>query len=70
MSDEVYRGAEVDTEISPTFWRMYDRALVASGLSKAFALPGLRIDHRFRVTERTSHAIRVRWQEITEEKKS
>ena len=34
------------------------------------ALPGLRIDHRFRVTEKTSHAIRVRWQEITEEKKS
>ena len=43
LSDEVYRGAEVDTEISPTFWGMYDRALVASGLSKAFALPGLRI---------------------------
>ncbi len=43
LSDEVYRGAEIAPEISPTFWGMYDRALVVSGLSKAFALPGLRI---------------------------
>jgi aspartate/methionine/tyrosine aminotransferase len=43
LSDEVYRGAEVAPEISPTFWGMYERTLVASGLSKAFALPGLRI---------------------------
>ena len=34
------------------------------------ALPGLRIDQRFRVTEKTSHVIRVRWEEISSEKKS
>ena len=28
------------------------------------ALPGLRIDHRFRITERTIHAVRVRWEEM------
>jgi aspartate/methionine/tyrosine aminotransferase len=43
LSDEIYRGAEIGKERSPTFWGMYDRALVVSGLSKAFALPGLRI---------------------------
>jgi hypothetical protein len=44
VSDEIYRGAEVDTnEASPTFWERYDKVVVTSGLSKAFALPGLRI---------------------------
>lgn len=33
------------------------------------ALPGLRIDHRFRITERTSHLIRVRWEEMKSEEK-
>lgn len=28
------------------------------------ALPGLRIDHRYRITENTSRAIRVRWEEM------
>jgi aspartate/methionine/tyrosine aminotransferase len=42
LSDEVYRGAELDGDLSPTFWDRYDRTLVVGGLSKAFALPGLR----------------------------
>ncbi len=33
------------------------------------ALPGLRIDHRFRVTEKTTHAIRVSWEEMEREGK-
>jgi aspartate/methionine/tyrosine aminotransferase len=42
--DEIYRGAEVDTDvITPTFWGRYDKVVVTSGLSKAFGLPGLRI---------------------------
>ena len=42
VADEVYRGAEVRGETSPTFWGRYDRVLVTAGLSKAFGLPGLR----------------------------
>lgn len=42
--DEIYRGAEVDTDAtSPTFWGRYDKVVVTSGLSKAFAMPGLRV---------------------------
>jgi aspartate/methionine/tyrosine aminotransferase len=44
ISDEIYRGAELDAdEASPTFWGRYDKVIVTSGLSKAFGLPGLRI---------------------------
>ncbi|UCC39344.1 MAG: aminotransferase class I/II-fold pyridoxal phosphate-dependent enzyme [Candidatus Aminicenantes bacterium] len=42
-SDEVYKGAELDGEETPTFWGLYDKVLVSCGLSKAYALPGLRI---------------------------
>ena len=44
VADEIYRGAEVDTDVAtPTFWGRYDRAIVTSGLSKAFGMPGLRL---------------------------
>jgi aspartate/methionine/tyrosine aminotransferase len=43
LADEIYRGAEVNGPISPTFWGRYDKLLLTSGLSKAFGLPGLRI---------------------------
>ena len=43
VSDEIYRGAELDGIETATIWGRYDRAIVTSGLSKAFALPGLRI---------------------------
>ena len=44
VSDEIYRGAEVDSDVaSPTFWGRYDKVIVTSGLSKAFAMPGLRV---------------------------
>jgi aspartate/methionine/tyrosine aminotransferase len=43
IADEIYRGAEVEGETSPTFWGRYDKLVVTSGLSKAFALPGLRL---------------------------
>ncbi len=44
VSDEVYRGAEVEGNVpSPTFWGRYSRVVVTAGLSKAFGLPGLRI---------------------------
>src|SRR3954447_16238591 len=44
VADEIYRGAEVDTDVaSPTFWGRHDRVVVTSGLSKAFGMPGLRV---------------------------
>ena len=43
LSDEVYRGAELDGHESASIWGRYDRAIVTSGLSKAYGLPGLRI---------------------------
>ena len=43
LSDEIYRGAELDGVETPTMWGRYERVIVTSGLSKAYALPGLRI---------------------------
>jgi aspartate/methionine/tyrosine aminotransferase len=44
VADEIYRGAELDGQATtPTFWGRYDRVVVTSGLSKAFAMPGLRV---------------------------
>lgn len=42
-ADEVYRGAELNGKESLSFRGMYDKVMVTSGLSKAYALPGLRI---------------------------
>jgi aspartate/methionine/tyrosine aminotransferase len=43
LSDEIYRGAELDGVETPSMWGRYDRVIVTSGLSKAYGLPGLRI---------------------------
>jgi hypothetical protein len=43
LSDEVYRGAELDGVESATAWGRYERVVVTGGLSKAYGLPGLRI---------------------------
>jgi len=43
LSDEIYRGAELDGVETATVWGRTERALVTSGLSKAYGLPGLRI---------------------------
>ena len=43
LSDEIYRGAERDGRETPTLWGRSDRAIVTSGLAKAYGLPGLRI---------------------------
>jgi len=43
VSDEIYRGAEVDgDEASPSFWGRTERVVITSGMSKAFGMPGLR----------------------------
>lgn len=43
LADEVYLGAEIERERTPSFWGMSDRVIVASGLSKAYGIPGVRI---------------------------
>jgi aspartate/methionine/tyrosine aminotransferase len=44
LDDEIYRGAERDADDTPSVWDCgYRRAIVTSGLSKAYGLPGLRI---------------------------
>ena len=43
LSDEIYRGSELDGTECPSFLEIYERAIVCSGLSKALAHPGLRI---------------------------
>ncbi len=43
LSDEIYRGAELDGVETPSMWGRHPRVIVTSGLSKAYGLPGLRI---------------------------
>lgn len=43
VSDEIYRGAELDGRESPSMWGRAERVIVTSGLSKAYGLPGVRI---------------------------
>jgi aspartate/methionine/tyrosine aminotransferase len=43
MADEVYQGAEIHCNRTPSFWGMSERVIVTSGLSKAYGIPGVRI---------------------------
>lgn len=43
LSDEVYRGAELDGQETASMWGRSERVIITSGLSKAYGLPGLRI---------------------------
>ena len=42
-SDEVYRGAELNGKEISSFFGLYDKVIACCGLSKSYALPGLRI---------------------------
>jgi aspartate/methionine/tyrosine aminotransferase len=41
--DEIYRGAEFDGVTTPTFWGRYEKVVITAGVSKALAMPGLRL---------------------------
>lgn len=43
ISDEIYRGAELDAVESAGMWGRSDHVIITCGLSKAYGLPGLRI---------------------------
>lgn len=42
-ADEVYKGAEFDSNELPSFADVCDKTIITSGLSKAMAMPGLRV---------------------------
>jgi len=42
-ADEVYKGAEFDGVEAPSFVDLYDKSIITCGLSKAMAMPGLRL---------------------------
>lgn len=42
-ADEVYRGTELNTPETPSFWGMYDKVVCVNSFSKAYGLAGLRI---------------------------
>ena len=43
VADEIYRGAELQPEKSPSIHGLGEKVLITSSLSKAYGLPGLRI---------------------------
>lgn len=43
VADEVYQGAELGGQRTPSFWGMSERVVVTNGLSKAYGIPGIRI---------------------------
>ncbi len=43
LSDEVYTGAELEGDETPSFWGKTEKVLVTNSLSKAYGLPGLRL---------------------------
>jgi len=55
--DEVYRGAELNGDETTSFIGLYDKVMVTGGLSKAYALPGLRLG--WLVSD--AHAISSTW---------
>lgn len=43
VSDEIYRGTELQDEKAPSIHGIYDKTIITSSLSKAYGLPGLRL---------------------------
>lgn len=43
LSDEIYRGAELNGKETSTFYGNYEKVIVVSGVAKSLAHPGLRI---------------------------
>ena len=65
LADEVYAGAEHNQDhVTPSFWDRYERVLAVGSISKAYALPGLRIGWVVS-PEETAHKIWARQDYIT-----
>jgi aspartate/methionine/tyrosine aminotransferase len=55
VSDEIYRGAELEDERAPSMQGRYEKVLVTSSLSKAYGLPGLRLGWVVCPSEEVAH---------------
>jgi len=64
FSDEMYRGLEHSAEALPSAADLYERAIVLSGLSKTYGLPGLRAGWLIVRDEATRHDL-INWKHYT-----
>ena len=55
-ADEIYKGSELFCEEAPSFADLYEKAIVTNGLSKAMAMPGLRLGWLIGPREEIAHA--------------
>src|SRR5881296_247204 len=60
LADEVYRGAELSGQESPTFSGRGERIIVTGGLSKVYGLPGLRIGWLVAPEDEAQAALRLK----------
>jgi len=60
LSDEVYRGAELDSTESASFSGRGERIVVTGGLSKVYGLPGLRIGWLVAPEDEAQSALRLK----------
>jgi len=60
LSDEVYRGAELDSVESASFSGRSERIVVTGGLSKVYGLPGLRIGWLVSSEAEVQNALRLK----------
>jgi aspartate/methionine/tyrosine aminotransferase len=60
LSDEVYRGAELDSVESASFSGRGERVVVTGGLSKVYGLPGLRVGWLVASETEVQNALRLK----------
>src|SRR6266849_4779940 len=60
LSDEVYRGAELDSTESASFSGRGERIVITGGLSKVYGLPGLRIGWLVAPEDEVQAALRLK----------
>jgi aspartate/methionine/tyrosine aminotransferase len=60
IADEVYRGAELDSQESASFSGRGERVMITGGLSKVYGLPGLRVGWLVAPPERARAALELK----------
>ncbi len=57
VSDEIYRGAELQDKKAPSIHGIYEKTIITSSLSKAYGLPGLRLGWAVCPTEQVANEL-------------